>query len=174
MRRSLSAIAACLALALAGCGGDSSAGTDADAGTGGGTSATAAAAKREAPAPTRAKPTVKVPGGPPPLALVEKDLIVGKGAEARKGDGIQMQYVGYVYASGAMFAATSWRAGAPYHITLGDTGLTEGWNRGIEGMRVGGRRELIIPPRLGWGSERVGVVPPNSTLVYVIDLIAVE
>lgn len=165
MRNQLALVTVLAAIAIAGCGGESSAGE-----SNGNAAKTTTA---EVPAPTREKPQVSVPNRPAPKVLVKNDLIDGTGATAKDGDEVSIQYVGVLYKGGGTFASTSWEAGAPYVFTLGDPGVTEGWNRGIAGMRVGGRRELIIPPRLGFGNQQAGAAPPNSTLVYVIDLIAV-
>ena len=168
MRRVLTAIAACLALAIAGCGSGDTSSTEAP------TSASTATAKPDRPIQPRGKPTVTVPSGPPPRRLVKKDLIEGRGPPAKAGDEVGIQYVGVLYATGKQFAASSGSRDAPVVFTLGDPGVTVGWNRGIEGMKLGGRREVIIPPRFGYGSERVGSVPSNSTLVYVIELVDVD
>jgi peptidylprolyl isomerase len=165
MRRGLVVAALCAVLLVVGCGSSSSSEP---------VSSPATTAKAEPPGPTRAKPTLSIPNGPPPKALVKKDLIVGTGAEAKTGDEVSIQYVGALYATGSGFDATSWRKGSALTFTLGDPGLTKGWNRGMTGMRVGGRRELIIPPQLAYGAKQVGPVPPHSTLVYVIDLIEVN
>jgi FKBP-type peptidyl-prolyl cis-trans isomerase len=165
MRRGTIAVALCAILAAAGCGSSASQST---------TASTAANKASDGPAPTRRKPHVVVPPGPPPKRLVKRDLIVGSGATAHKGDEVDIQYVGALFATGSTFDSSSWRATYPLAFTLGDPGITVGWSRGIVGMRVGGRRELVIPPRFAYGHRRAGPVPPNSTLVYVIELIAIK
>lgn len=168
MRGALTAIAVCVALAVAGCGGGDSSSTETT------TSAAATTAKADRPLPPRKKPTVTVPKGPAPNRLVTKDLIVGKGPPVEEGDEVSIQYVGVLYDTGGTFAATSWTRDNPFVFELGDPEITEGWNRGIEGMRLGGRRLVIIPPRLGFGNQQAGAAPPNSTLVYSIDLVDVD
>lgn len=161
MRKRLLLLFACAALLAAGCGGgDSTTGESTTAG--------------EAPAEA-SKPNVEVPKGPPPKKLVIKDLRLGSGDEARAGDEVTVQYVGVNYKSGGQFDA-SWDRGEPFTFTLGAGQVIPGWDQGIEGMRVGGRRELIIPPGLAYGQGGTpdGSIPPNETIVFVVDLIAVE
>jgi peptidylprolyl isomerase len=116
---------------------------------------------------------VKVPSGPAPKQLVEKELIEGEGAEAKSGSEVTVQYVGVDYKTGKQFDA-SWDRGEPFSFTLGASEVIAGWDKGVEGMKVGGRRELIIPPNLAYGSRQAGPIAPNSTLVFVIDLLAVK
>ncbi len=127
------------------------------------------------PAALRTKPTVTVPKGPPPKHLVIKDLIKGTGPVATKTSTVTVQYVGVLYKTGKQFDA-SWNdgTGQPVQFPLAG-GVIKGWTEGIPGMRVGGRRELIIPPNLTYGSKGSGSkIPPNATLVFVIDLHAVS
>lgn len=174
VRRSLILIVvACLALAVAGCGGGSDSSSS--------TSSTSGGSEGEGGVPTRSaaeaqkgtKPKVEVPSGPAPTKLVEKELIEGEGAEAKAGDKVTVQYVGVLYDNGEQFDA-SWDRGEPFSFGLGNGEVIAGWDQGVEGMKVGGRRELIIPPELGYGGEAVGSIPANSTLVFVIDLLAVS
>ena len=167
MRGALTAIAVCVALAIAGCGGEDSSSTET-------TSAAATAPTLDRPLPVRSKPTVTVPKGPAPNRLVTKDLIVGKGPPAKQGDEVSIQYVGVLHDTGDTFAETSWTRDGPFVFALGDPEVTVGWNRGIEGMRLGGRRLVTIPPRLGFGNQQAGAAPPNSTLVYSIDLVDID
>lgn len=125
------------------------------------------------PTTNKTKPKVKVPKGPPPKELVVKDLEAGKGPEAKIGDEVTVEYVGVLYSNGKQFDA-SWDRGEPFTFELGVGQVIAGWEQGIEGMKVGGRRELIIPPDLAYGSEGGGTIPPNSTLVFVVDLLAIE
>jgi peptidylprolyl isomerase len=116
-----------------------------------------------------------VPKGPPPNHLVVKDLIKGTGAVATKNSTVTVQYVGVLYKTGRQFDA-SWNdgSGQPVRFSLAG-GVIKGWTQGIPGMRVGGRRELIIPPSLAYGKKGAGSkIPPNATLVFVIDLHAVS
>jgi peptidylprolyl isomerase len=118
------------------------------------------------PTTNKTKPKVKVPKGPPPKKLVTKDLEKGKGPGAKKGDELTVEYVGVDYKTGKQFDA-SWDRGEPFTFELGSGGVIAGWEQGIEGMKVGGRRELIIPPELAYGPEK-------GTLVFVVDLLAIE
>ncbi len=120
------------------------------------------------------KPKVEVPSGPPPQQLQTKDLVTGDGAEAKSGDTVKVQYVGVVYETGKEFDA-SWDRGQPFSFKLGGGQVIPGWDQGVEGMRVGGRRELIIPPDLGYGAAGAPPsIPPNSTLIFIVDLLAVN
>jgi peptidylprolyl isomerase len=119
------------------------------------------------------KPKVTVPQGPPPENLVVKDLKMGKGPPAEASDEVTITYLGVYYKTGKAFGS-SWNGAGPYTFNLGTREVISGWNKGVEGMRVGGRRKLIIPPKLVFGSREVDGTPPNSTLVFVIDLIAIK
>jgi len=121
----------------------------------------------------KTKPKVVPPKGPPPKKLVVKDLEEGSGPAAKKGDEVTVQYVGVGYESGKQFDA-SWDRGEPFTFTLGGNGVIQGWEQGVEGMKAGGRRELVIPPDLAYGSEGAGTIAPNATLVFVIDLLAIK
>jgi peptidylprolyl isomerase len=122
--------------------------------------------------PLAKKPTIRVRRGPPPKRLVIKDIVKGTGPIARNGYLLTTNYVGAFYSNGKVFDG-SWRRGEPFTFTLGQGEVIEGWERGIVGMRVGGRRELIIPAALAYGRKgSPPVIPPNSTLIFVIDLLA--
>ena len=124
-------------------------------------------------ADTGPKPTVQVPKGPAPDHLVSKDLKTGDGAEAKAGDQVSVQYVGVLYDNGKQFDS-SFDRGQPFSFQLGSGQVIPGWDQGVVGMKVGGRRELIIPPSLGYGAQgQPPTIPPNSTLVFVIDLVSV-
>ena len=124
-------------------------------------------------ADTGPKPTVEVPKGPAPKTLVVKDLKTGDGAEAKSGDQVSVQYVGVLYDGGKQFDS-SWDRGQPFSFQLGSGQVIQGWDQGVAGMKVGGRRELIIPPNLGYGPQgQPPTIPPNATLVFVIDLLSV-
>jgi peptidylprolyl isomerase len=160
-----------LAAGLAGCGGSSAKGV-AQAPSAG---LTAPPPPPALPAALRQKPTVTVPTGPAPKHLVIKDLIKGTGAVATPASTVTVQYVGVLYKTGKQFDA-SWDdgSGQPVQFSLA-SGVIKGWTEGIPGMRVGGRRELIIPPSLAYGKKGAGSkIPPNSTLIFVIDLHAVS
>lgn len=120
------------------------------------------------------KPEVEVPSGAPPDELEIEDLETGDGAEAEAGDQVSVQYVGVDYETGEEFDS-SWDRGEPFDFQLGAGSVIPGWDEGVEGMAVGGRRQLVVPPDLAYGHE--GAPPdigPNATLVFVVDLIAVE
>lgn len=120
------------------------------------------------------KPTVEVPTGEAPTELVSTDLTVGTGAEAKAGDKVAVEYVGVLYDGGKQFDA-SWDRGAePFEFTLGAGEVITGWDQGVEGMKVGGRRQLVIPADLAYGEAGAGAdIPPNATLVFVVDLLQV-
>jgi len=123
----------------------------------------------------RGKPKVTVEkGAKPPNELVSNELVEGSGEEAKCGDKISVQYVGVNYKSGKEFDS-SWSRSEPFSFTLGKGEVIPGWDQGIEGMKVGGRRELIIPPELAYGKAgSPPAIPPNETLVFVIDLESVN
>ncbi|MEX2290509.1 MAG: FKBP-type peptidyl-prolyl cis-trans isomerase [Mycobacteriales bacterium] len=119
------------------------------------------------------KPVVEVPSTPPPTALQVSDIVVGDGALACSGMPVEMQYVGVTYADGKQFDA-SWDRGQPFPFQLGGGQVIGGWDQGIVGMREGGRRQLVIPPDLGYGDQGAGAdIPPGATLVFVVDLVSV-
>jgi len=120
--------------------------------------------------PLSKKPTVTSPGGAPPKKEVIKDLIVGSGSEAKTGQTVTMNYVGINFKSGKEFDS-SWKRNEPFTFTLGKKQVIAGWEKGIPGMKVGGRRELVIPPALGYGSKGSSSIPPNETLIFVVDLL---
>lgn len=113
------------------------------------------------------KPEIEFMDGPAPTELVIEDIVVGDGAEARPGGTVMVHYVGVEYETGEQFDA-SWDRGEPIEFPL--RGLIQGWQDGIPGMRVGGRRQLIIPPALAYG-ERGGHRLSGKTLIFVIDLL---
>lgn len=117
----------------------------------------------------RTKPEIDAPEGPAPDDLVVRDLIVGDGAEAKPGDTVTVHYVGVEYTSGEEFDS-SWNRGESIQFPL--RGLIQGWQDGIPGMKVGGRRELVIPPRLAYGPAG-GHFLGGKTLIFIIDLLAV-
>jgi peptidylprolyl isomerase len=124
--------------------------------------------------PALSRPTVTVPRGPRPTALRTRDLRVGTGAVAAAGQEVEVQYVGVAWSTGREFDA-SWNRGSPFRFTLGRRMVIAGWDQGVAGMRVGGRRELVIPPSLGYGERGAGgAIGPNETLIFVVDLVAVH
>jgi peptidylprolyl isomerase len=152
------ALSLCATLAIAACGDDDSSDESA---------ATTTAAELT-------KPDVKVPGGPPPKDLAIEEVSEGSGATAQAGDVVTVQYVGVDYETGKEFDA-SWDRGEPFSFQLGAGQVIPGWDEGLEGMQVGARRELIIPPDLAYGRQgQPPAIGPDATLVFVIDLLAVE
>jgi peptidylprolyl isomerase len=143
------------------------------AGCGGGSDSSSSTAS--APAESLSKePVVEVPAAEPPKQLETKELIEGTGAEAKAGDTVTVQYVGVGYESEEKFDA-SWDRGEPFTFTLGAGEVIPGWDQGIAGMKVKGRRELIIPPELAYGPEgSPPAIGPNETLIFVVDLLAVK
>jgi len=120
------------------------------------------------------KPTVTIPEGSPPEGLVVEDLEVGSGTEATAGSAVDVHYVGVSWSTGRQFDA-SWDRRETFSFRLGAGEVIPGWDRGVAGMRVGGRRRLTIPPALAYGSRGAGgVIGPNETLVFVVDLLGVS
>ncbi len=119
------------------------------------------------------KPLVTVPPSSPPTELLIEDLVVGSGSPVGVGDFLIMDYVGVSYSTGLQFDA-SWDRGSPFPFELGAGRVIQGWDQGIVGMSVGGRRALTIPPELAYGENGSGSgsIGPNETLVFVVDLIA--
>ena len=131
-------------------------------------------AAAEEPASSGKKPKVTVPGGPAPKQLEIRDIKQGTGKAAKAGDDLTMDYVGVAYSTKKEFDS-SFKVGQPFEFTLGQGAVIAGWDEGIEGMKVGGRRELIIPPDKAYGAQ--GAPPnikPNETLVFVVDLLAIN
>jgi peptidylprolyl isomerase len=118
-----------------------------------------------------AAPTISAGKGTPPATLVIRELVFGKGASPSRTSTVTVQYVGANYVDGKVFDS-SWQRGQPTSFPV--SGVVPGFARGLLGMRVGGRREVVIPPSLGYGSTGSGPVGPNETLVFVIDLLAVQ
>jgi peptidylprolyl isomerase len=193
LKASIPAVAAvAAALGLAACGGSTKA-AGVQLAPGGGptntTISTVAAVTTTAATPTTTtasvatptsgplskEPTIKLPTGPAPTKLVSTDLIKGTGTAAAKGDTVYVNYVGELYKSGKVFDA-SWKdtPGKTFSFALGEGQVIPGWDDGLVGMKVGGRRELIIPPADAYGKAGSGsTIPPNSTLIFVVDLIKV-
>ncbi|HWO82914.1 MAG TPA: FKBP-type peptidyl-prolyl cis-trans isomerase [Solirubrobacterales bacterium] len=160
-------------LAIAGCGGDDSSTTSSSSGAESTAAESTAAEQAEAPE-EKTKPKVKPQKGAPPKQLVTNDLEEGSGPAAKAGDEVTVQYVGVNYKSGKEFDS-SWSRNEPFSFALGTGLVIQGWEKGIEGMKVGGRRELIIPPELGYGAAgSPPAIPPNETLVFVVDLEAIN
>jgi peptidylprolyl isomerase len=174
MRRLLPVILS--AALLAACGGSSSKGDE------------SAATPAKTPTPTAppvgkvkvkgalgTKPTVTITpiNATPPAKLEIEDIAKGHGKKAKPGETVTVQYDGVLYQNGTEFDA-SWNRHEPFSFPLGAGRVIPGWDKGVAGMRVGGRRVLTIPPNLGYGPNGAGPIPPNSTLVFVVDLLKVK
>ena len=124
---------------------------------------------------TNEKPQVDVPSDQPPSYQLEiEDLTVGEGDEATSGQVVEVHYVGVSWASGREFDA-SWDRGDTFKFKLGKGQVIQGWDEGVQGMRVGGRRRLTIPPMLAYGKRGAGgVIGPDETLVFVVDLVGIS
>jgi peptidylprolyl isomerase len=133
--------------------------------------ATTAAATTPTSGPLSKEPTVTVSTAPAPSKLIVKDVIVGTGPEAKAGESLTVNYVGALYKGGKVFDA-SWKRNEPFTFALGKGQVIAGWDQGLVGMKVGGRRQLIIPASLGYGARGSGSsIPPNAALVFVVDLL---
>ena len=120
------------------------------------------------------KPEVDFYEGPPPTELVVTDLIVGDGPEAVAGQNVSVHYVGVAHSTGEEFDA-SYNRGSAFQFPLGGGRVIAGWDQGVQGMKVGGRRQLVIPPDLAYGPDgSPPTIGPNETLVFVIDLLSVD
>lgn len=120
------------------------------------------------------KPAVTVPADPAPSELVIEDLIEGDGTEASTGVMVTVDYVGVSWSTGAEFDA-SWNRNDTFSFLLGSGQVISGWDEGVQGMKVGGRRKLIIPSYMGYGAQGAGgVISPNETLIFVVDLRKIE
>ena len=165
-----------LALFVAGCGDDKS------EDDGGPVATTETVPPNPAPAPAaggdekdlKNKPEVKIPKGDAPKKLVIDDIVKGKGKAAKAGDTVSVQYVGVLFDGGTQFDA-SWDRGEPFQFQLGAGMVIPGWDKGVEGMKIGGRRKLIIPSEDAYGpTGQPPDIPPDATLVFVIDLERVD
>lgn len=123
----------------------------------------------------RSKPDVYVPPGEaPPTDLVIEDVEVGDGDEAVSGKEVEVHYVGVAWSNRKQFDA-SWDRKSTFSFPLGAGRVIQGWDQGVAGMKVGGRRKITIPPKLGYGSRGAGgAIGPNETLVFVVDLLGVS
>jgi peptidylprolyl isomerase len=120
------------------------------------------------------KPEIDFPDGPPPTELQVTDLTTGEGAEAAAGSTVSVHYVGVAHSTGEQFDA-SYDRGSPLQFRLGVGQVISGWDTGVQGMKVGGRRRLVIPPHLAYGDRGAGgVIQPGETLIFVVDLMDVR
>jgi peptidylprolyl isomerase len=178
------AMAVAVALAVAGCGsgGDKTAAIPDSAAPAASSSTTpepkpAGPSKPLPPTPGEEKlgkkPPIAKPKGNPPAKLVKRDIVKGKGAVAKDGSSLTMQYVGVTFSTGEEFD-TSWGR-EPFKFKLGAGMVIPGWDKGIKGMREGGRRQLVIPPDLAYGPQgQPPTIGPNETLVFDVDLLKVK
>jgi peptidylprolyl isomerase len=119
------------------------------------------------------KPEIDFPGAEPPAGLEITDLWEGDGAVASPGDMVKVHYVGVAYSTGEEFDA-SWNRGDPLQFELGVGHVIAGWDQGVQGMKVGGRRQLVIPPDLAYGDRGAGsAIAPGETLIFVCDLVSI-
>lgn len=120
------------------------------------------------------KPHVTIPDGLPPEDLEIEDLTLGEGAEAKAGDEVSVHYVGVAWSNHQQFDA-SWDRDDTFEFRLGAGQVIQGWDQGVAGMRVGGRRRITIPPQMGYGPRGIGgVIKGNETLVFVVDLLGIR
>jgi len=120
------------------------------------------------------RPEIDPVDGPPPTDLVTEDITVGDGAEATAGRTVDVHYTGVAFSSGEQFDS-SWERGSPLRFPLGSGRVIAGWDRGVAGMKIGGRRKLVIPPHLAYGDRGAGrVIKPGETLIFVVDLVGVS
>jgi FKBP-type peptidyl-prolyl cis-trans isomerase len=119
------------------------------------------------------KPEIDFPGGEPPADLEIKEIWEGDGPEAKAGQNVTVHYVGVAFSTGEEFDA-SWNRNQPFTFPLGAGRVIKGWDRGVQGMKVGGRRQLTIPAHLAYGNQSPSpLIKPGETLIFVVDLLAV-
>jgi peptidylprolyl isomerase len=120
------------------------------------------------------KPDVSIPAGEPPAELLIEDITVGDGKTAQSGNIVEVHYVGVAWSTNRQFDA-SWDRGETFDFRLGAGQVIQGWDEGVAGMQVGGRRRLTIPPHMGYGDRGAGgVIKGGETLVFVVDLLNVN
>jgi len=171
-RIALTLIAVVAVLAVTACGDEDESGAGAaqkpDA------TQTETAPSEDALKDTSTKPEIPKPTGIPPRKLVKQDIVKGKGPGAKAGDTVTVNYVGMNFSNGVEFDS-SWDSGQPFPVQLGAGMVIEGWDKGLVGIRKGGRRMLTIPPEMGYGAEGYPPdIPPNETLVFVVDAVSIE
>jgi peptidylprolyl isomerase len=174
----LTLIAVALVTGASACGGDDDPGSPPETATSqpdtGTTTSLTPAEIEQRLKNTSVKPVLPQPTGSPPRRLVVEDIVKGKGPAAKRGDTVIVNYVGQNFSNGQVFDA-SWDRGQPFPVTIGRTQVIKGWTRGLVGIRQGGRRKLTIPPELGYGpSGYPPDIPPNETLVFVVDAVRVR
>ena len=123
---------------------------------------------------TLERPQIEQPEGDIPFELVMEDIVVGDGEEAVSGTKVSVHYVGAAFSTGEEFDA-SWNRGQPFQFKLGKGQVIPGWDQGVQGMRVGGRRKLTIPSAMAYGARGAGgVIAPHEPLVFVVDLLSID
>ena len=172
----LALVAVVALVSLAACGDDDDGGgsvatSQPDTGT---ATEPSPAEAQEALKDTSTKPVIPKPTGSPPRRLVKEDIVKGTGPPAKTGDTLVVHYVGMNFSNGQEFDA-SWDTGSPFPLQLGAGQVIAGWDKGLIGIRKGGRRKLVIPPELGYGAQGYPPdIPPNETLVFVIDAVSIN
>jgi len=157
--------------ALVSCGSDDDDDSGGDGGSGGQRAQTETAPDLT---DTSTKPVIEKPTGSPPRQLVVEDIVKGKGRAAKRGDTLVVHYVGVSFSNGQQFDS-SWDSGQPFPVKLGAGQVIPGWEKGLLGMRKGGRRKLLIPPELAYGARGYPpAIAPNETLVFVVDAIELQ
>jgi peptidylprolyl isomerase len=170
-------IAVVAVLGVSACGGDddsSGGGSAGQAETQTGDTTTDTAPTQESLKDTATKPAIPKPTGSPPRKLLTQDIVKGKGPAAKPGNTVTVHYVGVNFSNGQEFDS-SWESGSGYPVQLGAGLVIEGWDKGLVGIRKGGRRMLTIPPEMGYGAAGYPPdIPPNETLIFVVDAVSVE
>jgi peptidylprolyl isomerase len=165
----LIAVVAVLALPACGDDDDGSAGAVQQSDT-----QTETAPSEDALKDTSTKPQIPKPTGIPPRKLVKQDIVKGKGPGAKAGDTVTVNYVGMNFSNGVEFDS-SWDSGAAFPVQLGAGMVIAGWDKGLVGIKKGGRRMLTIPPEMGYGAQGYPPdIPPNETLVFVVDAVSIK
>jgi len=173
--RLLSLVVLTAALGLAACGdedgGDSSPPSVAEEQT---ETEPSPSEQRRALMDTSTKPEIPRPSGTPPRRLAKDDIVRGRGRPAKAGDAVTVHYAGVTFSTGEEFDA-SWSGGQPYSFPLGAGRVIPGWDRGLVGMKEGGRRMLTIPPEMAYGAQGFPpAIGPNETLVFVVDMVSID
>jgi peptidylprolyl isomerase len=166
-------LAGCLGAGLVACGSDDDSASSGDTTTVAGPQRAAKDVDVTDATKTKEKPSVAVPDGKPPKGLEQLDLVEGTGPALKTGDSLKANYVGLAWSTGQEFDA-SWDRGETIDVEVGAGGVIPGWDRGLVGMKKGGRRLLVIPPGQAYGAEgQPPTIGPNETLVFVIDAVSI-